>query len=224
MVAGEIEGGGIVTEKVFSMTLDRRPAVLCSCKGNKKCGDRSGECQMDRRRFMMAALSLGVVVKAKATELRVDQPLIHFVDDEPGEWFVIQYGWICAHAERLAGGGPWKVEVWPFVGRHDKQGGYCERRLVPSSALKEKLIQGGFVCEFSGEPMHLLPALVGQTNLGPFQLYRVVAKAVHGCAQGRLWYDPSPEEWRNFVLPAEPQAQQEGIWLPVSWSVHDLLA
>lgn len=99
---------------------------------------------MNRRSFMRTAtaIGLGASLKTEASCSSPHWPPVHYVDDVSDKWFFIQHNWICCNAE-CQPNDLWHLEVWPFVGQRDQEGGYKERRLIPSTALKDRLAEQG---------------------------------------------------------------------------------
>ena len=86
---------------------------------------------------------------------------------------------------------------------------------MPATLLKHRLAEQGLALDFGAPPFRILPPLTGEIEIGSaFQLFGKVRRAVEGCDLDELTYDPWPEDWGTYLLPAP--LPENGIWLPAT--------
>jgi hypothetical protein len=152
---------------------------------------------MDRRLFFKTAALLGLEASSLQAGVKGD-PVVHFVDD-PGEWFSVRHGWVTCDAERTPNGS-WSCEITIYVRQIDFEGGFQERRMVPTDLLKSALEEAGLETEFDGCP--LFPSLVGHLppSASPSSVLTSIRQIMDGADQRSLWVDLFPQEWANYRM------------------------
>jgi hypothetical protein len=165
---------------------------------------------MDRRLFLKTAALTGLEMLSPKAET-VGDAVINYIEDGSADWFSVRHGWITCDAERNPNGS-WAFEITIYVRQIDSEGGFMERRMVPTPLMKKALAEAGLATEFDG--CSLYPSLIGELPVfaTPSGVLASISQAMSRFDESSLWFDLFPDEWQDFRTPIPAPGSE--LWVP----------